>query len=500
LKKEHGLKSSGKDLFDASVYKDGNSTSSFHHMVRQLSNMTKDAEATPFHHLLATLADEGRLLRLYSQNVDGIDTALQPLETTVPLNRKGPWPKTIQLHGGLQKMVCSKCNDMKDLDADLFDGPEPPTCEICIAADNARTEYAGKRSHGVGRLRPRMVLYNEHNPDDEAIGAVVKADMRTRPDCLIVVGTTLKIPGVKRIVKEMGAIIRGRRDGLTIWVNMDGPPPSKDYEWDLIVKGPCDQIAHHAAMRKWNEPKAQTVTPEEAKAIMAQSTVRVVVPPTPKKNREAETSMPTPASSRSASVPPVKKADKKTQKKLVFVQDGLPPKDAKVKAPAKRGKAANKPLTKGVKFVKKATTKQPAGSMQKLAFGISKAGKTASTKSTKKDSKPKSNLPSPAPMAPISPVDAKINSLPAEQVDLKIISSQLERMEPPQQESPHIYNDEPSPPWSPTTPYRHRHYDVESTTRARKTSIDFLLNPASESTGIQDTELLEDAKRNSISI
>jgi NAD+-dependent protein deacetylase SIR2 len=254
LKKQHNLKSSGKDLFDASVYKDADSTQSFHQMLRELSVMSKNAQPSPFHNMLATLAEENRLLRLYTQNVDGLDTMLSPLTTSVPLNRKGPWPKTIQLHGGLQKMVCSKCSHTCDFQADLFDGPEPPSCELCEETDNARTEHAGKRSHGIGRMRPRMVLYNEHNPDDEAIGAVVKSDLRTRPDALIVVGTTLKIPGVKRIVKEMGTVVRGRREGPVIWINVDSPPPG--FDWDLIVSGPCDRVAEEALMTNW-DPNAE---------------------------------------------------------------------------------------------------------------------------------------------------------------------------------------------------------------------------------------------------
>lgn len=473
LKKQHGLKSSGKDLFDASVYKDGDSTTSFHQMVRQLSTMAKDAKATPFHHMLATLADEGRLLRLYSQNVDGIDTALPPLETTVPLNRKGPWPKTIQLHGGLQKMVCSKCNDMKDLDAALFDGPETPTCNLCIAADNARTEYAGKRSHGVGRLRPRMVLYNEHNPDDEAIGAVVKSDMRTRPDCLIVVGTTLKIPGVKRIVKEMGAIVRGRRDGLTIWVNMDGPPPSKDYEWDLIVKGPCDKIADHAAMRKWHEPRAETITKEQADAIKAQSIISVIIPsPAPSRIRDAEDSMPTPATSRSTSVPP----GKPVAKKLTFILDG----NTKSKATAKAKpapKATKKPAKpkSNVKFVKRAPNKQSGPPVQKLAFGISKASKAEIKSSAKKEAQVQVNQKpaAPVPMRVVSPVDAKFNA--------QTVAKMLQ--------DPRLLGERLSPTFSPVTPRQQKFENAEPrptkdvdhaepVLTKRKLSVDFMLNHA----------------------
>ncbi|KAF2223154.1 DHS-like NAD/FAD-binding domain-containing protein [Elsinoe ampelina] len=256
LRSEHNLKGSGKSLFDASVYKDDDSTSSFHDMVRSMSKLTKNAQPSNFHHLLATLADEGRLLRLYTQNVDGIDVGLEPLATTVPLRKvEGKWPRTIQLHGGLAKMVCSKCKALSDFDADLFDGPVPPTCQECVEMDRVRTDVAGKRSHGIGRLRPRMVLYNEHNPDEEAIGSVVSEDLRKRPDAIIVVGTSLKIPGVRRIVREMCATVRDRKDGVAVWINNDPEPTGVEFKdcWDIVVQGTCDEVARYAAMRRWYE-------------------------------------------------------------------------------------------------------------------------------------------------------------------------------------------------------------------------------------------------------
>ena len=268
-------------------------------MVRNLSTATKSATPTPFHHLLATLAQEGRLLRLYTQNVDGIDVSLPPLATQTPLPRKAPWPKTIQLHGSLEQMVCTKCHKLSDLNPELFDGPTPPPCQHCEETDGVRTQHAGKRSHGVGVLRPRMVLYNEHNPDDEAIGSVVKADLRTRPDALIVVGTTLKVPGVKRIVKEMCGIVRDRKDGVTVWINNDQPPAVKDFEWDLAVQGPCDYVASYAAMKPWDDPEAEEVSDEHIQKVKRDiGTIEVVVT-SPAKNRTFDRvqGVPTPAAS-----------------------------------------------------------------------------------------------------------------------------------------------------------------------------------------------------------
>ncbi|KAK8089695.1 NAD-dependent histone deacetylase SIR2 [Apiospora hydei] len=267
LRKDQKLKGSGQQLFDASVYKHDDSTSSFHDMVRELAQKTKTARPTPFHHMLATLAEEGRLLRLYSQNVDGIDTAMKPLATQIPLPEKGPWPKTVQLHGGLEQMICSKCNSTSPFDGSLFHGPEPPPCKNCEEMDTIRTSYAGKRSHGIGKLRPRMVLYNEYNPDEEAIANVVKADTRARPDAVIVVGTSMKIPGVRQIVRNMCKVTRERKDGIAVWINLDPEPTGAELRdcWDIVVRGKCDDVANLVGLPHWDESYGDDVKVDDQK-------------------------------------------------------------------------------------------------------------------------------------------------------------------------------------------------------------------------------------------
>ncbi|KAK2861129.1 hypothetical protein FQN49_004518 [Arthroderma sp. PD_2] len=320
LKKDHKLKASGKQLFDASVvYQDESMISSFHDMVRNLSDLSADAKPTAFHHLLARLAKEGRLLRLYTQNVDGIEASLPPLETKVPLDVKGPWPTTIQLHGGLHKMVCQKCNDTTDFQSKLFRGPDPPLCGECERVEEARTAV-GQRSRGIGKLRPRMVLYNEHNPDEEAIGSVVSADLRARPDALLVVGTSLKIPGVRRIVKEMCRVVRGRKNGTTVWINHDSLPSGKEFEdcWDLAIKGDCDKVAHHAGLKRWDDNSDQIFdecTAAEVERVKSENRELSVVITTPKKPTQFShfpNGMPTPSSGSEDSVNPNKRSQSPT--------------------------------------------------------------------------------------------------------------------------------------------------------------------------------------------
>ena len=258
-------------------------------------------------------------MRLYSQNVDGIDTSLPPLATTVPLNKKGPWPKTIQLHGGLEKMVCSKCGHLSDFEGALFEGPEPPSCTECETTDTVRTAI-GLRSHGIGRLRPRMVLYNEFNPDEEAIGAVSAADLRSRPDAVIVVGTSLKVPGIRRLAKELCAVTRGRRGGFTAWINHDPEPVGIDFKdsWDMVVRGECDDVAREIGLPNWDDRDTgdfKIVTSDEDKAKKA--SISVELKPLPLD--VVKTQVPTPgASPQPQSVSHVSGVIKSKQSKLLF--------------------------------------------------------------------------------------------------------------------------------------------------------------------------------------
>lgn len=418
LRGQHKLKASGKHLFDASVYKDDSSTSSFHTMVKELAALTERAQPTPFHHMLASMAQEGRLMRLYTQNIDCLDTEMEPLRTQVPLGHKAPWPKTIQLHGGLAHMVCTKCGRLQDFNPKCFDGPEPPPCSICEANDQARVA-CHMRSHGIGRLRPRIVLYNEDNPDADAIGQVSNADLRRLPDAVIVVGTTLKIPGVRRLVREMCKGTRSRRDGFTAWINVDGEPQGAEFKdcWDLVVKARCDDVAELVNLPRWDQTQATaeddkswevTADVEDARwQHHSKDPIVSIIPSavdfaaasetaaTPAvagaKSRLAEQGIPTPsASPRPENARPVPKqstsSSRAKQSKLMFGDRKRARKEESGASTAAAKKAATKtkkprqPLSKGVA---KKGAKPAAGDLTK-AFKATKARSAAALVAEKK--------------------------------------------------------------------------------------------------------------------
>lgn len=87
-----------------------------------------------------------------------------------------------------------------------------------------------------------MVLYGEEHPRGETIGATAEQDIRKGPDAVLVVGTALKVPGAKRLMRELCRAVKAR-DGLTIWISNALPPAALRISLNLVIRGDCDEVA-----------------------------------------------------------------------------------------------------------------------------------------------------------------------------------------------------------------------------------------------------------------
>ncbi|KAJ1644823.1 NAD-dependent deacetylase hst3 [Coemansia asiatica] len=158
--------------------------------------------------------------------------------------------RAVQLHGDLDNVVCTICHTRYPFTeklAEEFCEGAPPPCPRCKEIEAIR-DLVGKRSVASGVLRPDIVLYNEAHPQSEVIGALSEYDLKRRPDLLIVIGTSLKIPGIKRMVKEMSRCVhdcsaRAKRAGAgkAIFINRDEPPRGWEDVFDIFVSGDSDQ-------------------------------------------------------------------------------------------------------------------------------------------------------------------------------------------------------------------------------------------------------------------
>ena len=228
------------------MYRNDKDTKALNDMFSSMYDKVQGATPTQFHYVLEAIAKEGRLHRLYTQNIDGLDTQLVSLETQIPLSLKNPWPKTIQLHGDLKTVRCEgDPRHLSRFDPALFAlEPSGPRCTECKVS---------RRGGRVPVLRPRVWLYQDfHYPDADAISTVQHADLQKKPDLVVVVGTALKVDSARFLARDMCKAVR-QNGGMAVWINLKAPTQKLDF-FDFVVMGSCEIVARHVSTWWMNVP------------------------------------------------------------------------------------------------------------------------------------------------------------------------------------------------------------------------------------------------------
>ena len=277
----------GKDLFDSQVWKDPISTRVFYSFIASLRRTIHEEvkKATSAHRFIKTLRDTRKLVRCYTQNIDGLE-AREGLNTDLAHgqgNRARFTKKSmegqrlpartqagadldggceiVQLHGDLKVLRCTLCqqtSDWEDRHSTRLLAGQAPVCQLC-AATNQNRQDRGKRGTKIGTLRPNIVLYGEEHPCADAVGEITASDLTMRPDVLLILGTSLHVHGLKTMVREFAKAVHAKAGGKgkVILVNLTRPSESV---WknvlDYWVSMDCD--AWVDSMRKHRPDIFQT--------------------------------------------------------------------------------------------------------------------------------------------------------------------------------------------------------------------------------------------------
>jgi NAD-dependent SIR2 family protein deacetylase len=258
----------GRDLFDSIIWADAYSTSIFYMFITSFrQKVFHDVKSTsPTHKFIRTLRDGGRLVRNYTQNIDSLEER-EGLATDLTLgpgsrarfhskaqrerrSSDGPGDsphsagvECVQLHGSLVSLRCGLCGklsrwDEADRESITLSG-QAPDCPSCTEY-NARRTGRGRRGLAVGRLRPDIVLYGEEHPSAHLVAPLITHDLGLGPEVLLIMGTSLKVHGLKVMVKEFAKAVH-TKGGKVILVNRTKPPEST---WgdviDYWVECDCD--------------------------------------------------------------------------------------------------------------------------------------------------------------------------------------------------------------------------------------------------------------------
>lgn len=350
-------------------------------MIAELKDTTDAAQPTIFHHFLKRLDADGRLQRVYTQNIDRLEEKAglsfgvggeipsgkrkrtfgrSQSDSALMTTQQPLFPRVIPLHGSLATLSCMLCANTLHLDGspasrealNQLRAGEAVECSACSVSESMRAA-AGLRPRGVGLMKADIVLYNGENSSAEQVGTCVERDIlgirdpnddavpetpaetRARerrerasldcaphadansvlaaafedekprrrrlkplpPDMLIVAGTSLKVPGTKRIVREFTKACRAQDAGKvsapvrTLFLNYDFPTPAREWSdtFDMWLQGDLQRAAlglcepragnseleEYIRMHTWHreEPPAskpaKAASKEEPKALRA---------------------------------------------------------------------------------------------------------------------------------------------------------------------------------------------------------------------------------------
>lgn len=195
--------------------------------------------------------------------------------------------RVLPLHGTLATLYCPLCKHLEPIGPylpDLALADEPPPCPSCSSESYVRRALF-ERPRRAGSLRPSVVLYGEDHPQAERIGEIVHLDTggrgkeaEGRVDLLLVAGTTLAVPGVRRMIGEMRRALEPRAKGSprrgrdaqgesrairTVFVNNE--PPQKPSAWkdtfDVFVQGDVQDFARLMSERLARAESTESVVP-----------------------------------------------------------------------------------------------------------------------------------------------------------------------------------------------------------------------------------------------
>lgn len=248
----------GEDLFNARVFQSAETTTTFYKFIatlrEKIEHEVKNTSAT--HKFIKTLRDGGRLMRCYTQNIDGLE-AREGLcmELTrgrgnkrrfMKKNYEAPRPtdtqgtdfdagcEVVQLHGELSNLRCRVCateQEWTESETEIFLEGAAPRCEKCAEKSDLR-QATGKRGLVVGELRPNIVLYGEDHPQNSMLVPLIAFDQSSSPDVLIIMGTSLKVHGLQKVVRDFAKVVHAQKNGRVIFINRTRPSES---QWDGVI-------------------------------------------------------------------------------------------------------------------------------------------------------------------------------------------------------------------------------------------------------------------------
>lgn len=135
----------GRDLFDASLFRDATSTAVFYTFISKLKQSIDAAAPAPTHRFIKTLDSKKKLLRSYTQNIDGLEARAGLMGSSSQEAKvigkskytiKTKDVRNVQLHGDIHLVRCTSCSAEYPCTSEhlaMFNKGIPPDCPECLS-------------------------------------------------------------------------------------------------------------------------------------------------------------------------------------------------------------------------------------------------------------------------------------------------------------------------------------------------------------------------------
>jgi len=198
-----------------------------------LGTQQRKWRATATHRLFELLAKHGKLTRLFTQNIDGLD-----YQTSIPADLIVP------VHGSLGAVACEWCKAPMDFD-EFCEEVRTKVKDIYDVDESAPTESTNIACPSCGKagVKPTTVLYGSSLP--EAFFEHFERDVPTF-DLLIIAGTSLTVGPANQVAAQARhcprVIINNEPVGLELGIEYDNVDETGNAH-DVFLRGSCDDVA-----------------------------------------------------------------------------------------------------------------------------------------------------------------------------------------------------------------------------------------------------------------
>lgn len=193
-------------VFDAETFNENKQV--FYNFARkEIFPRLEVAQPTKAHEFIKKLEETNRLLKCYSQNIDGLE-------------ERGGIKKFTLCHGTLLRGKCANCNSLYSKTSWYN------TCKL----NEDNIPICKKCAH---ELRPDMVFFGE--AVDGAIDEEFKRDCK-QCDLVIVIGTSLSVAPMSEVIQYVHPQVP------KVWINRTPPKNKKDFT--IVTLGECDEICN----------------------------------------------------------------------------------------------------------------------------------------------------------------------------------------------------------------------------------------------------------------